>query len=59
MKTLIYICEIERIHVLTVSAISAQNPWLDRVLPTGKCSRLLHGDVSSAWLDDCPAILSP
>ena len=44
------ICEFERSQLLTILAMSVQNPQLDGFLLIGNRSKLLHVEGSTAWL---------
>ena len=54
LNTLHTICELERNQLLTIQAMSVQNPQLAGFLLTGNRSILLHVEGSTAWLYDCP-----
>ena len=58
-NTLHTICELERNQLLTILAISVQNPQLAGFLLTGNRSNFLYVEGSTAWLYDCPHFLSP
>ena len=51
-------CELERNQLLTILAMSVQNPQLAGVLLTGNCCNFLFVEESTAWLYDCPLFLS-
>ena len=57
--TLHTICELERNQLLTIHAMSLQNPQLAGFLLTGNRSNFLYVEGSTAWLYDCPHFLSP
>ena len=59
LNTLHTVCEIERNKLLTILAMSVQNPQLAGFLLTGNRSNFLHVEGSTAWLYDCPHFLSP
>ena len=59
LNTLHTICELERNQLLTIFAMSVQNPQLADFLFTGNRSNFLYVEVSTAWLYDCPHFLSP
>ena len=59
LNTLHTICELERNQLLTILAMSVQNPQLAGFLLTGNRSNFLYVEVSTAWLYDCPHFLSP
>ena len=59
LNTLQTICELERNQLLTVFAMSEQNPQLADFLLTGNRSNFLYVESSTAWLIDCPHFLSP
>ena len=59
LKTLHTICELERNQLLTILAMSVQNPQLAGFLRTGNRSNFLYVEGSTAWLYDCPHFLSP
>ena len=59
LNTLHYICELERTQLLTILAMSVQNPQLAGFLLTGNRSNFLYVEGSTAWLYDCPHFLSP
>ena len=59
LNTLHTVCESERNQVLTILALSVQNPQLAGLLLTGNRSNFLHVEGSTAWLYDCPHFLSP
>ena len=59
LNTLHTICELERSHLLTILAMSVQNPQLAGFHLTGNRSNFLYVEGSTAWLYDCPHFLSP
>ena len=59
LNTLHTVCELERNHFLTIFAMSVQNPQLAGFLLTGNRSNFLYVEGSTAWLYDCPHLLSP
>ena len=59
LNTLHTIRELERNQLLTVLALSVQNPQLAGFLLTGKRSNFLYVEGSTARLYDCPLYLSP
>ena len=59
LNTLHAICELERNQLLTLLAMSVENPQLAGFLLTGNRSNFLYVERSTAWLYDCPHILSP
>ena len=59
LNTLHTICELERNHLLTILAMSVQNPRLAGFLITGNRTNFLYVEGSTAWLYDCPHFLSP
>ena len=59
LNTLQTICELERNQLLTILAMSVQNPQLAGFLLTGNGSNFLYVEGSTAWLNDCPHFLSP
>ena len=59
LNTLHTICELERNQLLTILAMSVQNPQLAGFLLTGTRSNFLYVEGSTAWLYDCPHFLSP
>ena len=59
LNTLHTICELERNQLLTILAMSVQNPQLAGLLLTGNRSNFLYVEGSTAWLYDCPHFLSP
>ena len=50
--------ELERNRLLTILAMSVQNPQLAGFFLTGNRSNFLYVEVSTAWLYDCPHFLS-
>ena len=59
LNTLHTVCELERNQLLTILAMSVQNPQLAGFLLTGNRSNFLYVEGSTAWLYDCPHFLSP
>ena len=59
LNTLHTICELERNQLLTILAMSVQNPQLAGFLLTGNPSNFLQVEGSTAWLFYCPHFLSP
>ena len=59
LNTLYTICELERNQLLTILAMSVQNPQLAGFLLTGNRSNFLYVKGFTAWLYDCPHFLSP
>ena len=59
LNTLHTICELERNQLLTILAMSVQNPQLAGFLLTGNRSNFLYVEGSTAWLYDFPHFLSP
>ena len=59
LNTLHTICELERNQLLTILAMSVQNPHFAGFLLTGNRSNFLYVEGSTAWLYDCPHFLSP
>ena len=59
LNTLHTICELERNQLLTILAMSVQNPQLAGFLLTGNRRNFLYVEGSTAWLYDCPHFLSP
>ena len=59
LNTLHTECELERNQLLTILAMSVQNPQLAGFLLTGNRSNFLYVEGSTAWLYDCPQFLSP
>ena len=58
LNTLHTICELERNQLLTILAMSVQNPQLAGFLLTRNRSNFLYVEGSTAWLYDCPNFLS-
>ena len=58
LVTLQTICESERNQLLTILAMSVQNPPLAGFPLTGNRSTFLYVEGSTAWLHDCPHFLS-
>ena len=59
INTLHTLCELERIQLHTILAMSVQNPQLAGFLLTVNQSNFLYVEGSTAWLYDCPHLLSP
>ena len=59
LNTLHTVCELERNQLLTILAMSVQNPQLAGFFLTGNRSNFLYVEGSTAWLYDCPHFLSP
>ena len=59
LKTLHTVCELERTQLLTILAMSVKNPQLAGFLLTRNCSNFLYVEGSTAWLYDCPQLISP
>ena len=59
LNTLHKIFELERNQLLTILAMSVQNPQLAGFLLTRNRSNFLYVEGSTAWLNDCPHFLSP
>ena len=59
LNTLHTKCELERNQLLTVLAMSVQNPQLAGFLLTGNLSNFLYVEGSTPWHYDCPHFLSP
>ena len=59
LNTLHTICELERNQLLTILAMSVQNPQLAGFLQTGNRNNFLYVEGSTAWLYDCPHFHSP
>ena len=59
LNTLQTICELERIHLLPILAMSVKSPHLAGFLLTGNRSNFLYNERSTAWLYDCPHFISP
>ena len=59
LNTLHTVCEVERNRLLTILAMSLQNPLLAGFLLTCTRSNFLHVEGSTAWLYDCPHFISP
>ena len=59
LNTLQTVCELERNQLLTILAMSVQNPQLACFLLTGNGSNFLYVEGSTARLYDCPRFLSP
>ena len=59
LNTLHAVCELERTQLLTILAMSVENPQLAGFLLTGNCSNFLYVEGSTAWLYECPHFISP
>ena len=59
LNTLHTVCELERNQLLTILAMSVQNPQLAGFLLIGIHSNFQYVESSTAWLYDCPHFLSP
>ena len=59
LNTLHTECELERNQLLTILAMSVQNPQLAGFLLTGNRRYFLYVEGSTSWLCDCPHFLSP
>ena len=59
LNTLHTVCELERNQLLTILAMSVQNPQLAGLLLTGNRSNFRYVEGSTAWLYDCKHFLSP
>ena len=59
LNTLHTVCELERNQLLTILAMSEQNPQIAGFLLTGSCSNFLYVEGSTAWFYDCQHFLSP
>ena len=59
INTLLTICELGRNQLLTILAMSVQNPQLTEFLLTGNGGTFLYIEESTAWLYDCPHFVSP
>ena len=57
-NTLHTVCELERNQLLTILAMSVQNPQLAGFLLTGNRSNCLYVEDSNAWLYGCPHLIS-
>ena len=58
LNTLHTVCELERNQLLTILAMSVQNPQLAGFLLTGNRSNFLYVEGSTAWLYDCPLYIA-
>ena len=58
LNTLHTVCELERTQLLTILAMSVENPQLPSFLLTGNSSNFLYVEGSTAWLHDCPHFIS-
>ena len=52
-------CELERNQLLTILAMSVQNPQLAGFVLTGNRGNFFFVEGSTAWLYECPHFLSP
>ena len=59
LNTLHAVCELERTQLLTILAMSVENPQLAGFLLTGNCSNFLYVEGSTPWLYECPHFISP
>ena len=59
LNTLHTVCEQERNQLLTIQAMSVQNPQLAGFLLPGNQRHFLYLEGSTAWFYDCPHFLSP
>ena len=59
LKTLHTVSELERNQLLTILSMSVQNPQLAGFLLTGNRGNFSYVEGSTAWLNDCPHLLSP
>ena len=59
LNTLHTVCELERIQLLTILAMSVKNPQLAGFLLTQNRSNFLYVEGSTTWLYDCLHHLSP
>ena len=59
LNTLHTVSELERTQLLTILAISVKSPQLAGFLLTGNCSNFLYVEGYTAWLYDCPHLISP
>ena len=59
LNTLHHICDLERIQLLTITAMSVQGPQFAGYLLCGGCSNFLYVEGFTAWLYDCPDFPSP
>ena len=53
-NTLHTVCELERNQLLTILAMSVQNPQFAGFLLSGNRNNFLYVECSTAWLYDCP-----
>ena len=58
LNTLHIVCDLERNQLLTILAMSVQNPQLVGFLSTGNRSNFLYVEGSTAWRYDCPHCFS-
>ena len=59
LNTLHTICELQKNQLLTIPAISVLNPQLAGFFLTENRSNFSYVEGSTAWLFDCPHLLSP
>ena len=59
LNTFHTICDLERNQLLTILAMSVQNPQLAGFLLTGNRSNFLYVKGSTDWLYGCPHFVSP
>ena len=59
LNTLHTVCELERTQLLTILPMSIKNPQFAGFLLTGNRSNFLYVEGSTAWLYDCPHLISP
>ena len=59
LNTLHTVCELERTQLLTILAMSVKNPHLAGFLLTENRSNIIYVEGSTAWLYDCPHLISP
>ena len=59
LNTLHTVCDLKRNQLLTILAMSVQNPQVAELLLTGNRSNFSYVESSTAWLYDCPHFLSP
>ena len=57
MNNLHRVCELDRNKLLTILAMSVQNPQIAGFLLTGNCSIFIHVDGCTAWFYHCPHFL--
>ena len=56
LNTLHTVCELERNQLLTILAMSVQNPHFAGFLLSGNRSNFLYVEGSTAWIYYCPDI---